>query len=84
MESVQITDHHTGKTTLLDVSDGCIAAADLSALGITSLDPGYLNTAVCKSAVSYIDGEKGILRYRGYDIADLAENCTFTEVVLLG
>ena len=48
--------------------------------GLITMDPGYGNTGSCKSAITFIDGEKGILRYRGYDIADLAENSNFLEV----
>jgi citrate synthase len=52
-------------------------------LGYFTYDPGFMSTASCKSAITYIDGDKGILRYRGYDIEDLAENCTFLEVAYL-
>jgi len=51
--------------------------------GLITLDPGYANTGACTSDITFIDGEKGILRYRGYDIQDLAENCTFLEVAYL-
>lgn len=51
--------------------------------GFVSYDQGLANTAVCKSAITFVDGEKGILRYRGYNIEDLAENCTFVEVAYL-
>lgn len=51
--------------------------------GYITYDPGYVNTGCCKSEITYIDGEKGILRYRGYDINDLAENCEFIDVVYL-
>jgi citrate synthase len=60
------------------------AAIDIAALrsktGLITLDPGYMNTGGCQSSVTFIDGEKGILRYRGYDIADLAQNSNFLEV----
>ena len=60
---------------------------DISALrsktGFITLDPGYGNTGSCKSAITFIDGEKGILRYRGYDIAELAEKSTFVETAYL-
>ena len=60
---------------------------DISSLrsktGAITLDPGFGNTGACKSAITFIDGEKGILRYRGYDIADLAEKSTFLEVAWL-
>jgi citrate synthase len=51
--------------------------------GIFTFDPGFMSTAACSSNITYIDGNAGILRYRGYDIADLAENCSFTEVCYL-
>jgi len=51
--------------------------------GYITYDPGYINTGSCRSAITYINGEKGILRYRGYDIADLAEHCDFIEVAYL-
>ncbi len=51
--------------------------------GIISLDPGFANTGACVSSITYVDGDKGILRYRGYDLEDLAEHCTFLEVAYL-
>jgi citrate synthase len=63
------------------------SAADLSTFtrqsGLTAYDPGFVNTASTKSAITYIDGDAGILRYRGYDIADLAKNSTYLEVAWL-
>ena len=62
-------------------------AVDISALrrdtGLITLDPGYVNTGACESSITYIDGEQGILRHRGYEIQDLAENCVFLEVAYL-
>jgi citrate synthase len=62
-------------------------AIDIRALrketGLITLDPGYVNTGSCTSRITFVDGEKGILRYRGYDIEDLTENCTFREVAYL-
>src|SRR5690606_9303106 len=62
-------------------------AIDIKALrastGIVTLDPGYKNTGSCESAITYLDGEKGILRYRGYNIEDLAEKANFLEVCYL-
>ena len=62
-------------------------AIDISRLradtGMITLDPGYANTGACRSAITFIDGEKGILRYRGYPIEDLAEKSTFLEVAWL-
>ena len=51
--------------------------------GLITLDPGYKNTGSCESAITFLDGEKGILRYRGYSIEDLAEKADFLEVVFL-
>jgi citrate synthase len=51
--------------------------------GLVTYDNGMANTAVCKSSITYVDGDKGILRYRGYDIEDLVEHCTFVEVAYL-
>lgn len=62
-------------------------AVDISSLrantGLITLDPGYVNTGACESAITFIDGDRGILRHRGYDIDDLAENCVFLEVAYL-
>ncbi len=62
-------------------------AIDISSLrkdtGCIAFDSGFVNTGVCSSNITFIDGEKGILRYRGYDVADLAKNCEFIEVVYL-
>lgn len=62
-------------------------ALDISRLrkqtGLITFDPGFVNTGSCSSNITFIDGEKGVLRYRGYDVADLAENCEFIEVAHL-
>ncbi|MEP0212154.1 MAG: citrate/2-methylcitrate synthase, partial [Cellulophaga sp.] len=54
-----------------------------SATGLTTIDPGYKNTGSCESAITFLDGEKGILRYRGYSIEELAEKADFLEVAYL-
>jgi len=78
-----------GKTYELPVVEGSEGerAIDISGLrkesGLITLDTGYANTGACKSAITFIDGEKGILRYRGYPIEDLAEHSTFLEVAWL-
>ncbi|WP_372805981.1 citrate synthase [Pontiella sp.] len=80
---------YDGKTTELPVFEGSEheKAVDIRALrketGMITYDPGFVNTGCCKSDVTYIDGEKGILRYRGYDINDLAEKCEFIDVAYL-
>ena len=89
-ETLSITDNRTGRRYELPIRNGTIPAADLqkitadgSATGIVSYDPAFLNTASCRSAITYIDGEQGILRYRGYPIEELAEHSTFLEVSYL-
>lgn len=64
-------------------NDGVALGKMLAETGLTTLDPGYVNTGSTKSDITYIDGANGILRYRGYDIADLANNATFNEVSYL-
>jgi citrate synthase len=85
-----VTDSRTGQTYELPITDGTIRAMDLRAIkvddddfGIMSYDPAFKNTASTISRITYIDGEKGILRYRGYSIQQLANQCTFLEVAYL-
>jgi citrate synthase len=89
-ESVTITDNRTGKSYELPIAEGAIRAADLRQIrvddadfGLMSYDPGFLNTASCRSSITYIDGDKGILRYRGYPVDQLAENATYLECAYL-
>ncbi|MBM4247006.1 MAG: citrate synthase [Deltaproteobacteria bacterium] len=89
-ETLTITDNRTGKQYEIAVDDGVIRADDLKQIktaaddpGIMAYDPSFGNTASCKSRISYIDGDKGILRYRGYDIAELAEKSTYLETAYL-
>ncbi|CAI0461356.1 unnamed protein product [Linum tenue] len=89
--TLNIVDERTGKAYRTSVSEhGTINASDLKKIsagkndkGIKLYDPGYLNTAPVRSAISYIDGDEGILRYRGYPIEELAEKSTFVEVAYL-
>jgi citrate synthase len=89
--SITIIDNRTGKKYDLKVSEGgTIRATDLKQItaggdgvGLRTYDPGYVNTAACISRISYIDGDKGILRYRGYPIEELAAKSTYTEVSYL-
>ena len=90
VDTLSIKDNRTGKDYELDIKDGNIKAADLrqikveeSDFGMMSYDPGYTNTASCSSSVTDLDGDRGILRYRGYPIEQLAEKCTFLEVAYL-
>jgi len=89
-ETLTITDNRTGKTYTLPIEKNAIRAIDLRQIktgpedfGLLSYDPAFLNTASCQSAVTYLDGERGILRYRGYPIEQLAEKCSFLEVAYL-
>jgi len=87
---LQITDSRTGRSYEIRIRDGAIRATDLRQIkegeddpGLLSYDPAFLNTASCRSAITFIDGEEGILRYRGYPIEELAEHCSFLEVAYL-
>jgi len=89
-EELNIVDQRTKAAYELPLSKGCIRATDLRQIktgpedfGVMSYDPAFLNTASCQSAITFIDGDKGILRYRGYPIEQLAEKCTFLEVAYL-
>jgi citrate synthase len=79
--ALDVTDTRTGTSYPLPIADGAIRATDLK--GLVSYDPAFLNTASCRSAITFIDGEKGILRYRGYPIEQLAEKASFLEVAWL-
>ena len=87
-DSVTITDSRTGKSYELPVKNSFINSNDLTKIsnkgkGLRSYDPGYMNTITCTSSISYIDGDKGILEYRGYPIEVLAEKTNFLEVAFL-
>jgi citrate synthase len=82
-ETLTIVDNRTGKQVELPIVDGTIHATDLRQLGLMSYDPAYLNTSSCRSAITYIDGDAGILRYRGYPIEQIAEQATFLETAYL-
>jgi citrate synthase len=89
-DSLSITDNRTGKTYELPVKDGCIRAMDLRQIktgatdfGMMTYDPALLNTSICRSSITYIDGDNGILMYRGYPIEQLAEKSTYLEVAYL-
>jgi len=89
-ETLTITDNRTGQSYVVPVERGTIRAMDLRQIkasagdfGLMTYDPAFLNTASCRSSVTFIDGERGILRYRGYPIEALAEHCTFLEVAYL-
>jgi citrate synthase len=89
-DTLTITDNRTGRDYTVPIVDGTIRATDLRQIsasdgdgGLQSYDPAYLNTASCRSAITYIDGDAGILRYRGYPIEQLAEEATFLEAAYL-
>jgi citrate synthase len=89
-DTLSVTDNRTGKSYELPITDGTIRALDLRQIkvddgdfGLLAYDPAYLNTASCRSSITFIDGDKGILRYRGYDVAELAEKSTYLEVAYL-
>ena len=84
-ESITITDNRTGESLEIPFQNGGIAAEDWSKLlpGVWFYDPGFVSTAACESAITYLDGEAGILRYRGYPIEQLAESSNFLEVAYL-
>jgi citrate synthase len=88
-DSLSIRDNRTGREYELAISEGTIRATDLKQIavegepGLATYDPGFVNTASCRSAITFIDGDEGILEYRGYPIEQLAEHSTFLEVAYL-
>jgi citrate synthase len=89
-DTLTITDNRTGKTYELPIADGTIRATDLRQIktaqddqGLATYDPAFMNTAACRSRITYIDGDQGILEYRGYPIEQLAEKSTYLETAYL-
>ncbi|HWJ66853.1 MAG TPA: citrate synthase [Nocardioides sp.] len=89
-DSLTVRDNRTGAEYEIPIVDGTIKAADLGQIklnddepGLATYDPGFVNTASCRSSITYIDGDKGILEYRGYPIEQLAEKSNFLEVAYL-
>ena len=88
-ETLTIIDNRTGKKYEVPIRNGAIKATDLFQIrvaeddGLVSYDPGFMNTASCQSRITYIDGDKGILRYRGYPIEQLAEKSNYLETAYL-
>src|SRR5438128_137980 len=89
-ETLSVTDNRTGNTYEIPIEDETVRAMDLRQIkvkeddfGLMTYDPAYTNTAACRSAVTFIDGDKGILEYRGYPIEQLAEQSTYLEVAYL-
>ena len=88
--SLTITDNRTSKTQELPIVDGTVSTMGLRAFkvdendfGLMGYDPAFMNTASCRSSITFIDGDKGILRHRGYPIEQLAEKCTYLETAYL-
>ena len=88
--TLTITDNRNAKNYELPIENGTIRAMDLRKIktgpddfGLMTYDPAFMNTASCESSITFIDGDRGILRYRGYPIEVLAEHCTFLEVAYL-
>jgi len=89
-DTITITDNRTGKTYDLPITDGTVKALDLRKIkvddddfGLMTYDPAFMNTASCRSEITFIDGDKGILEYRGYPIEQLAEKSTYLETAYL-
>src|SRR6202008_411343 len=89
-DTLTIVDNRTGKKYELPINDGTIRAMDLRQIktgpedfGLMTYDPAFMNTANCRSSITYIDGEKGVLLYRGYPIEQLAEDSNYLETAYL-
>src|ERR671926_289361 len=89
-DTLTITDNRTGKKYEIPIQDGTIRATDLRQIKVTAdefgmmtYDPAFMNTAACKSKITFIDGDEGILEYRGYPIEQLAEHSDFLETAYL-
>jgi citrate synthase len=89
-ENLSVTDNRTGKRYEIPIAQGAIRATDFRQIktgpddfGLVAYDPAFMNTASCRSAITFIDGERGILRYRGYPIEQIAEQSTYLETAYL-
>jgi citrate synthase len=89
-DTITITDNRTGKQYEIPIADGTIRATDLRQVkagpddpGLATYDPAFMNTAACRSRIAYIDGDRGVLEYRGYPIEQLAEQSTYLETAYL-
>ena len=84
-QSITVTDNRTGETKEIPIENGGVAAHEFSKVvpGVWFYDPGFMATAMAESSITYIDGDAGILRYRGYPIEQLAEHSTYLEVAYL-
>ena len=89
-DTLTITDNRTGKSFEIPIQDGTVRAMDLRQIktslndfGLMTYDPAFTNTASCRSKITFIDGDRGILEYRGYPIEELAEKSTYLETAYL-
>jgi citrate synthase len=89
-ETLSVTDNRTGRTYEIPITDGTVRALDFRAIrvaeddfGLMTYDPAFMNTASCRSSITYLDGTNGVLEYRGYPIEQLAESSTYLEVAYL-
>jgi citrate synthase len=89
-DTLSVTDNRTGKTYEIPIEDGTIRAPALREIkvddddfGLMTYDPAFMNTASCRSSITYLDGDNGVLEYRGYPIEQLAEQSTYLEVAYL-
>src|SRR5574342_23480 len=85
-DALTVVDQRTGKSYELPIANGTIRAIDLRQIktdeqdfGLMTYDPAFMNTASCRSRITFIDGDRGILRYRGYPIEELGQNSTYLE-----
>jgi citrate synthase len=88
--TLSVTDNRTGRSYEIEISDGTVRSTDFRQIkvsdddfGLMTYDPAYMNTASCRSEITYLDGEAGVLEYRGYPIEQLAEQSTYLEVAYL-
>jgi citrate synthase len=88
--TLSVTDNRTGRSYEIEINDGTVRSTDFRQIkvadddfGLMTYDPAYMNTASCRSEITYLDGEKGVLEYRGYPIEQLAEKSTYLEVAYL-
>ncbi|HKB94857.1 MAG TPA: citrate/2-methylcitrate synthase, partial [Gaiellaceae bacterium] len=82
-DTLTVTDNRSGESIEVAIEEGAFRAAELRALGLMSYDPAFLNTASVRSSITFIDGDAGILRYRGYPIEQLAVDSTYLETAFL-
>ncbi|MEA2307997.1 MAG: citrate synthase, partial [Thermoleophilaceae bacterium] len=89
-ETLSVTDNRTGESYEVEITDGTVKAMDFRQIkvneddfGLMTYDPAFSNTASCRSEITYIDGDEGILQHRGYSIEDLTEHSSYLEVAYL-